>query len=262
MKICRAFHRFQTFRRLQWCMTHLRSLSLRNKPCGSGHNNICFHSWIFGGIKTSGPGSWKGGCACGGYSSFNPILTVSTFDIAVSHLGRTGGGGGGGGEGGGRGGGGRKRREGEGGEGGWGGGGGGGGTVGSKLKGLTGWLLLWNVPLTAKTRPPTAACYRQVHGRGEAGGGWMGEKETGLLTWWGGKQASIRSPRTDKYINKQFGQRSSVERFKAVWPINLSRGVETLHHLKTAICRNNCSEIITQFKTTPGAYTLHKQALN
>lgn len=41
-------------------------------------------------------------------------------------------------------------------------------TVGSKLRGLMGWLLSWNVPLTAKTRPPTAACCRQVHDGGEA----------------------------------------------------------------------------------------------
>lgn len=50
-----------------------------------------------------------------------------------------------------------------------------------------GWLLSWNVPLTAKNHPPTAACYRQVHGGGEAGGGCLGDWEAGWLRWLGGK---------------------------------------------------------------------------
>lgn len=111
----------------------------------------------------------------------------------------------------------------------------GGQAVRTKLRGLTGWLLLWNVPLTAKTRPPTAACYRQVHGPGKAGGGWLVEREVG---WGVGKQMELR---TVKCINKQFGHKSSMERFKVKWSISvLWRDYVTWNQTKiTAQCNNN-----------------------
>lgn len=149
------------------------SLSSRFPPkqdCRSAHN-ICFHSWIFGGIKTSAPGSWRVGVHAGGtrplilFSQSLPLTLQYPVwawpelrGRAISDDGREGGN-----EGYWR----LWRREEM-----------SGGAVEPKLKGLTGWLLLWNVPLTAKARPPTAVCYRQVHSRGEAGGrGWVCERD-------------------------------------------------------------------------------------
>lgn len=145
-----------------------------SKARNSGQNNICFHSGIFGGIRIFVPGSWRMGVHVGGTRpliSFSQHLPLtSQYPIwgwpglresrGEGWLGVTM----------------RERQWGVlkvvgGGLGWW------GGPVGSKLRGLTGWLLLWNVPLTAKTRPPTAACYRQVHGwceRGRWVGGWLG----------------------------------------------------------------------------------------
>lgn len=166
-----------------------RSLFPPTQACRSGHNNICFHSWIFGGIRTSGPGSWRMGVHVGGtrplisFSQRLPLTSQYPIWAWPGLRGRAAWKGQ------------RWEREREAMRGTEGSAGGregrrcgGGGTVGSKLKGLTGWLLLWNVPLTAKTRPPTAACYRQVHGRGEAGGGWLVEREAGWLRWCGGKR--------------------------------------------------------------------------
>lgn len=112
------------------------------------------------------------------------------------------------------------------------------GTVGSKLKGLTGWLLLWNVPLTAKTRPPTAVCYRQVHGQGEAGGGCLDEWEAGWLRWWG-----LASWRSSISINN-FGQKSSLKHFKTNCSINFSCSVARLCN-RTCTCRNTIKDYYT-----------------
>lgn len=138
-----------------------------SKACNSGLNNICFHSKIFGGIRIFGPGSWRMGVHVGGTC---PLISFSQHLPLTSQYPIWGWPG---------------LRQSRGGvcwgwpmrerqwgvlkvvgvsvE----------GPVESKLRGLTGWLLLWNVPLTAKTRPPTAACYRQVHGWCERGR-WVG----------------------------------------------------------------------------------------
>lgn len=45
-----------------------------SKACNSGHNNICFHSGIFGGIRLFVPGSWRMGVHVGGT---RPLISFS-----------------------------------------------------------------------------------------------------------------------------------------------------------------------------------------
>lgn len=149
--------------------------------CTSEHNNIFFHSWISGGIRNSGPGSWsmcvRGACPLISFSQCIPLTwrypiwawpVLRRRAIRKRQKKRE-----------------RKRQWGvlvvvqDGGKEVW------EGAVGSKLKGLLGWLLLWNVPIAAKTRPPTAACYRQVHGKARRV---VGERVIEKPRWWRGKQ--------------------------------------------------------------------------